>query len=54
MDRAYIDGKTGCRRVLLLVLKYGLTVFILWEALIAVLCGTYKLWWPQVLEILIK
>ena len=54
MDRAYIDGKTGWRRVLLLVLKYGLVVFILWEALIAVLCGTYKLWWPQVLGILIK
>lgn len=54
MGRGYIDGKTGWHRVILLVLKYGLVVLILWEALIAFLCGTYKLWWPQVLGILIK
>ena len=54
MDRAYIDRKTSWLRALLLVLKYGLVVFILWETLIAVLCGTYKLWWPQVPGILIK
>ena len=54
MDRAYIDRKTSWLRALLLVLKYGLVVFILWEVLMVALCGTYQLWWPMVLGILIK
>ncbi len=54
MDRAYIDRKTSWLRALLLVLKYGLVVFILWEVLMVALCGTYQLWWPKVLGILIK
>lgn len=54
MGRAYIDRKTGWLRLLLLVLKYGLMVFILWEVLIVALCGTYQLWWPKVLGSLIK
>ena len=54
MDRAYIDRKTSWLRALLLVLKYGLVVFILWEVLMVALCGTYQLWWPKVMGILIK
>lgn len=54
MDRAYIDRKNSWLRALLLVLKYGLVVFILWEVLMVALCGAYQLWWPKVLGILIK
>ena len=54
MDRSFIGRKTGWHRTLLLVLKYGLIVFILWEVLMVLLCGTYQLWWPKVLGLLIK
>lgn len=53
MSRAYIGQKTGWHRTLLLILKYGMMVCIVWEGLLVVLCGTYKMWWPQVLGILL-
>ena len=53
MDRGYIDQKSGLVRVLLLVLRYGLLLFIVWEAVLVILCGTYLFWWPEVLKALL-
>lgn len=53
MDRGYIGQKSGFVRVLLLILRYGLLLFIVWEAVLAILCGTYFLWWPEVLKTLL-
>ena len=53
MDRGYIDQRSGPVRVLLLVLRYGLLLFILWEAVLVILCGTYLIWWPEVLKALL-
>ena len=53
MDRGYIDQRSGLARVLLLVLRYGLLLFIVWEAVLVILCGTYLFWWPEVLKALL-
>lgn len=34
MDRAYIDALGGWKRVVLLILRYGLLVFIAWEVIL--------------------
>lgn len=34
MDRAYIDALGGWKRVVLLILRYGLLVFIIWEVIL--------------------
>ena len=53
MDRGYIDQKSGIVRTVLLILRCGLILFIVWEAVLALLCGTYLLWWPEVLKALL-
>ena len=53
MDRGYIDQKSGFARILLLVLRYGLLLFIIWEAVLVLLCGAYLFWRPDVLKILL-
>jgi len=53
MDRAYIDGQTGWRRPVLLILRWGLILFILWEVLLVLASGCLVAWYPMLLEMLL-
>jgi len=44
MDRAYIDSQTGWRRPVLLILRWGLLLFILWEILLVAFCLFIVFW----------
>lgn len=52
MDRAYIDALGGWKRVVLLILRYGLLVFLVWEALLVLGCAAGLIWRPDLLAIL--
>ncbi|WP_251317642.1 hypothetical protein [Flintibacter muris] len=43
MDRSYIDRHSGWKWWLLILLRYGLLVFILWEILLVLFCGAYTI-----------
>ncbi len=49
MDRSYIDRLSGWRWWLLILLRYGLLLFIVWEVLLVILCGAYVIWRPELL-----
>ncbi len=49
MDRSYIDRCSGWRWWLLILLRYGLLLFIVWEILLVLLCGIYVIWRPELL-----
>jgi len=44
MDRSFIGQCSGWRRILLTLARYGLTLLILWEILLVVLCAAYLIW----------
>lgn len=46
MDRSFLDALGGWKRVLLLVLKYGLLVFIIWEIILVLACAVLVIWAP--------
>lgn len=49
MDRAYIDALGGWKRIVLLILKYGLLVFIIWEVILVLVCAVLVIWMPALL-----
>ena len=53
MDRSYITVQPDWKRLLLTVLKYGLLLGILWEALLVLFCVGYLVWWPELLGALL-
>lgn len=54
MDRAYIDGLGGWKRVVLLILRYGLLVFIVWEVILILACAAALIWRPDLLSLLLS
>lgn len=54
MDRAYIDALGGWKRVVLLILRYGLLVFILWEVILILACAAALIWRPDLLSLLLS
>lgn len=52
MDRSYIDTLDGWKRVLLLVLKYGLLVFVIWEVILVLASAVLVIWMPSLLTFL--
>lgn len=44
MARSYIDTHTGWRRALLLIARYGLLAWIVWEVLLVLACVALLLW----------
>ena len=53
MERNYIDQKQGWRRWTLLVLRYGLIVFIAWELIVIALCAAYLIFRPDLAGMLL-
>ena len=53
MDRSFIDQKTGLLHWFLLVLRYGLLVFIVWEIIVIVLCAAYLIFKPDLIGMLL-
>ncbi len=53
MDRACIDSQTGWRRPVLLVLRWGLLLLIVWEAVLALASGCLMAWYPTLLGALL-
>ena len=53
MDRSFIDQKTGLLRWLLLILRYGLLVFIVWELIVIALCAAYLIFRPDLIGMLL-
>ncbi len=51
LDRTYIAGRTGGKRALLLVLRYGWVILTVWVAILALACGAYLIWRPDLLEL---
>lgn len=54
MDRAYIDALGGWKRVVLLILRYGLLVFIIWEVILVLACAAALIWRPDLLSLLLS
>lgn len=54
MDRAYIDALGGWKRVVLLILRYGLLVFIVWEVILIFACAAALIWRPDLLSLLLS
>ncbi len=54
MDRAYIDALGGWKRVVLLILRYGLLVFIVWEVILILACAAALIWRPDLLSLLLS
>lgn len=52
MGRAYIDALGGWKRVVLLILRYGLLVFIIWEVILVLACAAALIWRPDLLSLL--
>ncbi len=50
MDRSYIDRLSGWKWWLLILLRYGLLLFIVWEVLLVIFCGAYVIWQPVPLD----
>ena len=53
MDRSFIDQKTGLLRWLLLILRYGLIAFIVWEIIVIALCAVYLIFRPDLIGMLL-
>ena len=53
MDRTYIDRKEGWKRWVLLILRCGLLVFILWEIIVIALCAAYLIFQPDLIGMLL-
>lgn len=47
MDRHYINTQTGWKRILLMVLLWGLRLFILWEVFLVIASSAFMVWWPR-------
>lgn len=54
MDRAYIDALGGWKRVVLLILRYGLLVLIVWEVILILACAAGLIWRPDLLSLLLS
>lgn len=54
MDRAYIDALGGWKRIVLLILRYGLLVFIIWEVILILACAAGLIWRPDLLSLLLS
>lgn len=53
MDRNHIDALGGWKRVVLLILKYGLLLFVMWEVFLVLACAVYVIWRPELLSLLL-
>ena len=53
MSRDYLDALGGWKRVLLLILKYGLLVLIVWEVLLVLASAGLVIWGAELLELLL-
>lgn len=53
MARSYIDALAGWKRILLLVARYGLLVWILWELLLVLACIALLIWGQALLQALL-
>lgn len=53
MDRAYIDTLDGWKRIVLLLLRWGLMLLIVWEILLVIGCAAGFIWLPGWLAMLL-
>ncbi len=49
MDRSCIDRYSGWKWWLLILLRYGLIVMIVWEVLLVLFCGAFVFWGHELL-----
>ena len=52
MDRSFIDRYSGWKWWLLILLRYGLLLLILWEVFLVLFCGAFVVWRPEFLDLL--
>lgn len=52
-DRAWLGGQEGGKRILLLLLRWGLLLFTIWEGVLLLACIAYLIWQPSLLGLLL-